>query len=179
MTTFAPRWDVQAQAEPTFHAYEAGGRPARRYPVGKGEQVRVEVHDDRVFVGWTTPLNAAQWLEALHDLVGVKGNALGLVISAAGTDIRGDLTWRETRALLTGGAEQPTLVRVDVGSVSLMWTAQRGMAAEAAISSPTFDVPRFGELIGASATSGIQAGADEILRDARLVRLWGPDPGSG
>lgn len=171
--TMAPRWDVQAPDRvPAFQLYEAGGKPARRYAAGKGEKVRVEVHDDKVFLGWTSALNAAQWLEALHDLVGVKGNALGLIIKAGGTDIRGDLTWRETRALLAKSGEQPGLVRVDLGGVSLMWTEQEGRA-EASVSSPTFDVSKFSRLMNATGTPRIQAGAEEILRDARMVRLWG------
>lgn len=180
LTTFAPRWEVRAPARvPAFQLYEAGGKGARRYPVAKGEQVRVELHEDKVFLGWTTPLSAAQWLEALHDLVGVKGNALGLVIPAGGTDIRGDLTWRETRALVANTEKRPSLVRLELGSVSLMWTEGKAGRAEAAVSSPTFDVTRFSQLVSATATPKIQAAADEILRDARLVRLWNPGGDSG
>ncbi len=175
----APRWDPPIpKPSPAYEAYEVSGRAARRYRVGAGEQVRVEVHGDRVFLGWTTALDAAAWLETLHDFVGVKGNALGLIIPASGNDIRGDLTWRETRSWLEAATVQPHLVRVDLGALSLHWTgggADTADGNEATVSSPAFDVSRFTSLLNASATPGIVARCDAILRDARLIRRWSPE----
>ncbi len=178
-----PHWDVPDVAHlPAFRVYEAGGRVARRYPVGKAEQFRVEVHEDRVFLGWSTRLDALAWLEALHDFVGVEANALGLVIPESGNDTRGDLTWRETRAWLQRSGLQPQLVRVDLGSVSLVWarsTTEANGARESAIMSPAFDAPRFEQMIALTGTAKVKTRSREVLKDARLVRRWRPEGESG
>ncbi|CAN5865845.1 hypothetical protein BH23ACT12_BH23ACT12_18070 [soil metagenome] len=173
----APRWDIPAlKRVPEFQIYEASGRMAHRYPVGKSEQFRVEVHDDRILLGWTSPLDAGAWLEALHDFVGVKGNALGLILPETGSDIRGDLTWRETRSWLAESGTQPRLVRVDLGAVSLLWSRinlDPDSPNEVAIMSPSFDTTRFAHLIASSGTPKVKAVASDILKDARMVRRWG------
>lgn len=173
-TAYAPRWEVGVpQRSVQYQAYEVGGRQARRYRLDGGNFARVEIHDDRVYLGWSTGLDASGWLETIHDFVVVKGNALGLVILGGGSDIRGDLTWRETRALLQAG--NPQLVRVDLGAVSLVWKAPQGSPdapAEVGMSSPSFDLPRFRRLLKASAAAAVKADAEDLLRDARGVRRW-------
>ncbi len=176
LSGYTPRWDVQKPRPAIpFEAYEVGGRQARRYRPSPHEQVRVEIHEDRVFLGWTSGLEATDWLESLHERVGIVGNALGLIIFGDGKDIRGDLTWRETRALLEDPAIRPELVRIDLGQVSKIWTrppAGSEAVSEVGVSSPSFDIPRFRRLIRGSATPKVRAQADDILDDARLVRRW-------
>jgi hydrogenase small subunit len=178
-TGLAPHWDVPSPTRsPAFRVYEAGGRLARRYPLGKAEHVRVEVHDNRILLGWSTLLDAGAWLESLHDFVGIEGNALGLIIPESGTDTRGDLTWRETRSWLHRSAQPPRLVRLDLGSVSLLWTrstAESNGARESSVLSPAFDAARFEQLIEATGTAMVRDRSQEILRDARLVRRWRRD----
>jgi hypothetical protein len=174
-----PHWDAPDVAHvPAFRVYEAGGRVARRYPVGKAEQFRVEVHEDRVFLGWSTRLDALAWLEALHDFVGDEANALGLIIPESGNDTRGDLTWRETRASLQRSGAQPQLVRIDLGSVSLVWarsTTEANGARESAMMSPAFDATRFEQMIALTGTAKVKTRSREVLKDARLVRRWRPE----
>ncbi|MEX0790330.1 MAG: hypothetical protein WD178_06085 [Actinomycetota bacterium] len=176
LTGYAPRWDIPTPRKgPEFQVYEASGRPARRYLVGRSEQLRVEVHDDRVLLGWTSPLDAGAWLETLHEFVGVKGNALGLILPESGTDTRGDLTWRETRDWLAKAESPPRLVRVDLGAVSLLWSRTNlgtNTGSEVAVMSPSFDISRFEQLIASSGTPRVKAAANDILKDARTVRRW-------
>lgn len=175
LTGCQPRWDIPTpRRSPDFEAYEVSGRIARLYLVGKSEQMRVEVHDDRILLAWTSPLDAAAWLETLHDFAGIKGNALGLILPETGSDIRGDLTWRETRAWLARPGPQPRMVRVDLGAVSLLWSGMEDPEAgsEVAIMSPAFDSSRFEQLITTSGTPRVKAAANDILRDARMVRRW-------
>jgi len=180
LTAAAPRWDIPgSRTGPDFQGYEVSGRPARRYSVGKSEQVRVELRQDRIVLAWSTPLDAQGWLETLHDFVGVKGNALGLIIPEAGSDIRGDLTWRETRAWLQQTGAQPRLVQIDVGSVSLLWISGTGSGKEAVVMSPSFDFDRFAQLMSASGTPDVRSVAAGILEDARLVRRWSREPKTG
>jgi hydrogenase small subunit len=172
---YSPRWEVQAARPATpFEAYEVGGRPARRYQLSPTEHVRAEIHDDRVFIGWSSELDSREWLESMHERIGVGGYALGLIIFGD-ADIRGDLTWRETSALLAEPSVQPDLVRIDLGQVSKVWTrtpAGAGAVSEVGVSSPSFDTARFRRLMRASATPTVRAHIDNILDDARLIRRW-------
>jgi len=179
LSGYEPRWEAEAPARPLrYRTYEVGGRQARRYELGTGHVARAEVREDRVFLGWTARVDAGEWLEVLHEFVGIKGNALGLVILGDGTEVRGDLTWRETRALIDDPGVEPMLVRVELGAVSLLWTSSAASGdgfPEAAITTPAFDVSRSLQLLGASATAGVQARADEIVKDARQARSWDRD----
>lgn len=176
-TTFAPRWEVEGPGEQrlSWRTYMVGGRPARRYELSPTEIARMELLEDRVFMSWTSDLQASGWLEALHDIVEVKGNALGLVISGASSEIRGDLTWRETGLLLKDPSIEPKLVRIDLGTVSLVWSKPADRSdgfADVGVISPSFDSARFRRLLDASATPMIRSAADSILRDARTGRSW-------
>lgn len=176
LSGYTPQWHVVAPGNDLeFSDYDFGGRAARRYDLGPAEWARVELHDARVYMGWSSALDAPAWMESLHDEVGVEGRGLGLIIRGdEGSETRGDLTWRETRALLEG-AGCPRLVRVDFGPVSLIWASTDEEAAgvwEVGIIAPTFDSGRLRELIRASGTSTVNREINAILRDARQARRW-------
>ncbi|HEX2052764.1 MAG TPA: hypothetical protein VHJ78_03425, partial [Actinomycetota bacterium] len=184
LSGFEPRWEVSAPAvRLRYRTYDVAGRQARCYDLGRGELARAEVHDDAVFLGWSTALQAFEWVDHLHDLVVVKGNVLGLVVLSAGEpDIRGDLTWREVRALVEDPATVPLLVRIDVGRMSLVWREPEvfgGTTREAGVSASSFDAGRLRQLLESTATPKVRAWADDLLRDARQARTWAEEESPG
>ena len=171
---YRPRWDAVPPAPKLpMEAYQAGNRLGRRYELGPQDLAWLEWHESGVLVGWTTHLGALGWLEALHDLAGVSGNALGLVIANNGLETWGDLTWRETRALVEDSAIDPELVKVDLGTVSLLWKREdpaEGSLCEVGLSAPSLEDARVPGLMVATATAAIAVKAGAILRDAG--RSW-------
>lgn len=184
LSGYSPRWDVPEPGRRLeYSTYEVLGHQARCYQLGDGELARVEVHQELVFLGWTTDLEPVDWLELIHEPVVARGKALGLVIlGEEEPDIRGDLTWRETRALVERPTAPVKLMRVDTGRLSLVWRRSpdhSGAPAEAGVSAPGFDGQRFRHLLLQSGTPQVKARADDFLRDARRARTWSREGTAG
>lgn len=169
---YEPRWNLDDRPErlvPT--PYTVGGHEARFYELSSVENVRAEATEGRFTLSWTTSLDAYQWLESLEERIGHEPTALGLVILHDNLDSRGDLTWRETRALVGDSALTPVLVRIDLGPTGLVWKSLSKDAGQwqAAVTTPSFDYDLLRELMVSSASPLVLQRVVELLADARSV----------
>lgn len=172
---YDPVWKTERAPRTLMHEkYSVGGREARFYEFSDTEHARVELDEGRIFLKWTTSLDVGEWLEALQAQLGLA-SALGLVIFRDERDLRGDLTWRETQALVEQGSRIPSLVRVDLGDMGLIWqeqvTSLRGLW-EVGLEATYFDSALLRELIGATATPLVVGGLAQLLSEAQFVNYW-------
>lgn len=179
---YQPPWIVEKESRKLVHEkYVVGGREARYYELSRFEHVSVEVDDGRIFIRWTSGFDAGSWLDALQNQVRMD-EALGLVIFGEKKDLRGDLTWRETQALIEETADMPSLVRVDVGDLGLVWQKQQVVGAgvwEVGFEASFFDSALLREVMIATATPRVVAELSHLLAEAQFVKYWDLGIGSG
>jgi hydrogenase small subunit len=172
---YAPRWNSKQELKRLLHKkYSVAGSEARYYEFGPSEYAKVEVNHGRYSLNWTSNLNARDWLETLHERASAK-TPLGLVILKDDLDPRGDLTWRETQALIEDTTRAPALVRVELGPIGLVWQEQMPRAEnlwQVGVVAKFFDPAQFRELMISSASPLVAERIDEILEDARLAKHW-------
>ncbi|MGQ0678297.1 MAG: hypothetical protein ACT4OM_01325 [Actinomycetota bacterium] len=171
---YDPAWTVDRKPRKLFHEkYVVSGREARFYEFSRTEHAKVEFDEGRICLRWTTAMNAEEWLESLHGQLSLD-NALGLILFRDERDLRGDLTWRETQALAGDPTRIPSLVRVDLGELQLVWGEQvtlQGMW-EVGLEATFFDAALLRELIQSTATPLVAGSIGPLLSEAQFVRYW-------
>jgi hydrogenase small subunit len=181
MSGYEPNWELDREPMKLVHEkYTVGGKEARYYELGKAEYIRVELDDDKISLNWTSPLNALDWMEAVQEHVKLE-SALGLVIFSDEIDLRGDLTWRETQSLLEDPARVPSLVRLDLGSVALVWQEQVPLSKglwQVEYSAQYFDSALLRLLMISSASPKVLENLPQLLAEAQLVKYWNLGIGS-
>jgi hydrogenase small subunit len=175
MSGYEPAWEQEREPKKLFHEkYTVGGRQARYYEFSRSEYARVEIDDGRISIKWTSNFTAPEWLEAIQSEVSLD-TALGLVIYGDEPDLRGDLTWRETQTLIEEGHRVPSLVRVDLGEVGLVWQEQLQRTPglwEVGLEASFFDSALIRQLMVSTATPEIVNDLPQFLTEAQFVKYW-------
>lgn len=179
---YRPLWEEEKASRELVHRkYLVGGNQARCYEFGFGEHACVELDEGRILLRWTCRYHAAQWLECLQEQL-LLDSALGLVIFRDQRDLRGDLTWRETQAMVQDLRRDPALVRVDLGDMGLVWQEQIALDEqvwEAGVEATYFDSALLRELMSSTATPRVAEALPQLLSEAQLVKYWDLGIGSG
>ena len=176
-TGYKPVWEIDKGRDPLpFEKYVVGGHEARFYRLGE-EHLRVELDGPTIFLDWSSKLGPSAWLEVLQGHVNPE-SALGLVIFGDRPEIRGDLTWRETQELVEDPPGKPAFVKVDLGTVALVWRASASGAVpltQIQYSARHFDSALIRVLMLDSASPAVLENLGDLLSEAQLVRCWGTE----